>query len=88
MTRFDSAAILVKSGLVPKSWMLETWHLALQMLHPGLLLLIDYQRHNWGLGNTWPTLTKLIEEARKFECQEDCCRKYHGATDSADSGTG
>lgn len=74
ITRFDSAAILVKSGLVPKRWMLETWHPALRSLRPGILLLIDYQRRNWGTGNTWPTLTKLIEEARKFKCQEDCCR--------------
>jgi hypothetical protein len=74
ITRFDSAAILVKNGLVPKRWMLETWHPALQKLHTGVLLLIDYQRRNWETGNTWPTLTKLIEEARKFKCQEACCR--------------
>jgi hypothetical protein len=74
ITRFDSAAILVKGGLVPKSWMLETWHLALQGLHPGLLLVLKYQRDNWGTGNTWPTLTKLIEEAREFKCEEICCR--------------
>jgi hypothetical protein len=75
ITRFDSAAILVKNGLVPKSWMLETWHLALQQLHPGLLLIVNYQHDNWGIGNAWPTLTNLIEEARKFKCQEVCCRK-------------
>jgi hypothetical protein len=74
ITRFDSAAILVKNGLVPKRWMLETWHPALQKLHTGIQLLIDYQRRNWDAGNTWPTLTKLIEEARRFECQEACCR--------------
>jgi hypothetical protein len=69
-----SAAILVKNGLVPKSWMLETWHLALRELHPGVLLLINYQRDNWGISNPWPTLTKLIEEARKFRCPEECCQ--------------
>jgi len=73
LTRFDSAAILVKGGLVSKSWMLETWHLALRGLHPGLILVLKYQRENWGIGNTWPTLTKLIEEAQKFKCQEICC---------------
>jgi hypothetical protein len=88
LTRFDSAAILVKSGLVPKRWMLETWHPALQRIHPGLLLLVDYGRQNWALGNPWPTLTKLIEEARRFKCQEDCCRKYERAIDSVDNGAG
>jgi hypothetical protein len=74
ITRFDSAAILVKSGLVPKRWMLETWHPALQKLHTGIELLIDYQHRNWDTGNPWPALTKLIEEAQRFECQEACCR--------------
>jgi hypothetical protein len=74
LTRFDSAAILVKSGLVPKRWMLETWHPALRLLRPALLLMIDYSHHNWGTGNNWPALTKLVEEAREFKCQEDCCR--------------
>jgi hypothetical protein len=78
ITRFDSAAILVKNGLVPKSWMLETWHLALRELHPGVLLLINYQRDNWGIPNPWPTLTKLIEEARKFKCPEECCNVGSG----------
>jgi hypothetical protein len=73
ITRFDSAAILVKSGLVPKRWMLETWHPALRDLHAGVLLIIDYQRHNWPTANPWPTLTRLIEEARTFKCQEVCC---------------
>ena len=74
LTRFDSAAILVKSGLVPKRWMLETWPPALRLLRPALLLMIDYSHHNWGTGNNWPALTKLVEEAREFKCQEDCCR--------------
>lgn len=74
ITRFDSAAILVKSGLVPKRWMLETWHTALRDLHTGFGLMIDYARHNWRTTNPWPTLTKLIEEARTFKCQEVCCR--------------
>jgi len=73
ITRFDSAAILVRSGLVPKRWMLETWHPALRDLHAGVLLIIDYQRRNWWTANPWPTLTKLIEEARRFKCQEVCC---------------
>jgi hypothetical protein len=75
MARFDSAAILVKNRLVPKSWMLETWHLALRELQPGIQRLIEYQYDNWKIPNPWPTLTKLIEEAREFKChQEGCCR--------------
>jgi hypothetical protein len=73
ITRFDTAATLVRSGLVPKRWMLETWHRALQELHGGLLLLIDYQRHNWRQPNLWPNLTDLIEEALKFKCERICC---------------
>jgi len=73
ITRFDSAAILVRNGLVPKSWMLDTWHLALRGLQPGVLRLIEYQRDNWGIPNPWPTLSKLIEEAVEFRCPEACC---------------
>jgi hypothetical protein len=68
LTRFDTAATLVRNRLVPKWWMLETWHLGLRELHGGLLLMINWQKVNY-----WPDLTELIEEARKFECKKVCC---------------
>ena|SRR5438876_745310 len=68
LTRFDTAATLVRSGLVPKGWMLETWHLALRELHGGFLFMINRWKANY-----WPDLTELIEEARKFKCKKVCC---------------
>jgi len=75
LTRFDTAATLVRSGLVPKRWMLETWHLALRELDVGFRLMVKYQRHDWRTANYWPDLTDLIEEARKFKCKKVCCSR-------------
>jgi hypothetical protein len=36
LTRFDTAATLVRNKMVPKRWMLETWHLALRELNGGV----------------------------------------------------
>ena len=68
----DILARYTRHGVVPRRWVLETWHHPLQQMAAAVTLLVD-ERVAVGHWRPWPQLGWLIRAAQTYRSTEGCC---------------
>jgi hypothetical protein len=71
---FDTLAMYVQRGVIPRRWVLDVWHHPLRDMQAGLTLMArDHlaRRQDW---TPWPHLWSLLDQSVRYRSSLPCCQ--------------
>jgi hypothetical protein len=83
---WDTLAMYVRRGMVPRSWVLDMWHHALAEMRPTARELARRLQESELSYRPWPELWSLLEDAARYRSSLSCCsssRDVAGKTEPA-----
>ena len=70
---WDTLAMYVRRGMVPRSWVLDMWHHALADMRPAARELARRLQKSELRHRPWPELWSLLDDAARYKSSLSCC---------------
>jgi hypothetical protein len=82
---FDTLAMYVRHGVIPRRWVMDVWHHPLREMRSGAEIARAHRIHPGSLAPVvrWPQLWQLIDEAETYVSHLACCDPRGSQTKSS-----
>jgi hypothetical protein len=79
---FDTLAMYVRHGVIPRGWVMDVWHHPLRDMRSGVEVAQAHRVHpgSPAEGILWPQLWTLIDEAERYVSDLACCDPSRGSS--------
>jgi hypothetical protein len=70
---YDTLAMYVRRGVVPRTWVLDMWHHPLRRMRAGAEKLAERHQETGLTWRPWPELWSLLDQADSYRTSLVCC---------------